>query len=254
LSLALFDGDVARRYERGRKMTASEIRTWTDLFNSALRTSPIQTRRILDLGSGTGRFSPSLAEQCDAKVVALEPSDAMRRMAQQVNGHTRVTYVGGRAEQIPLASESCDAAFLFLSLHHFSDLQRAACEMARVVRVGGTIFIRTEFADRPHLTYWHGLMPGAAAIDRALYPTYGRVISALSQAMIEITRLDRVPYLASKSLGDYIERLRALSLSAHRVFGHANTQVCLSGLSFDHSELTQPIREIGHVMICRRLK
>ncbi len=252
LTQARFDSAVARDYERGRQMTRLELLTWTSSLAARMTGISELPRRVLDLGSGTGRFSPSLAEECNADVIGVEPSADMRRVAQQVNRHPRVRYLGGRAEAIPLQSRSCDAAFLFLCLHHFTDLNAASREIARVVRHDGTILIRTEFSDRPHLTLWHGFLPKGGEIDRALYPRVQDVVSALNDAAISIDALQLVPYLASHSLSAYIDRLHLLSLSALRLLGREEIESGLSQLNLQAAELSQPVNEIGHMMLCRR--
>jgi ubiquinone/menaquinone biosynthesis C-methylase UbiE len=247
-----FDSDVAQDYERGREMTRAELKTWTGALAARMGGTAGSPRTVLDLGSGTGRFSPALAEECDADVIGVEPSTDMRGVAQQVNRHPRVRYVGGRAEGLPLRSRSCDAAFLFLCLHHFTDLGAAAREIGRVVRRGGTVLIRTEFSDRPHLTLWHGFLPRGGEIDRGLYPRVRDVADALNDAAISVEALQMVPYLAAPSLSAYIGRLHLLSLSALRLLGREETEAELSRLSLQEAELSQPVSEVGHLMICRR--
>ena len=138
---------------------------------------------------------------------------------------------------------------VFASLYGFYAASR---EIARVVRRGGAILIRTEFSDRPHLTLWHGFLPKGAEIDRALYPRVQEVVSALNDAAISVDALQLVPYLASQSLSIYIDRLHLLSLSALRLLGREETESGLSGLNLQEAELSQPVNEIGHMMLCRR--
>jgi ubiquinone/menaquinone biosynthesis C-methylase UbiE len=248
-----FDATVARDYERGRQMTPSEIRTWTTLFAADIANASDGAGIVLDLGSGTGRFSPALANELSVRVVAVEPAAEMRQVALRVNAHAHVKYVGGRAEAIPLRSDSCDAAFLFLSLHHFASLASASREISRVVRAKGSIFIRTEFSDRPHFTLWHSFLPQGAEIDRALYPPIGDVVTNLSNVGISVNAVRLVPYLAAPTLKVYIERLHLRSLSALRVLDPADIEEGLARLRHLDAELSQPVTELGHVMRCTRL-
>jgi ubiquinone/menaquinone biosynthesis C-methylase UbiE len=233
-------------------MTASEILTWTQALGAELEGSSRSHRRVLDLGSGTGRFSPSLANQCGADIIGVEPSPDMRRVAQRMNPHPHVNYIGGRAEAIPLAAQSCDAAFLFLSLHHFADLSEASREIARVVRPNGPILIRTEFSDRPHLTLWHGFVPKGGEIDRALCPAFSELATALRSADVAVEQVRLTPYLAARSLSAYIDRLHLLPLSALRILGKEETEAALGKLDLQESELSQPVNEVGHLLVCRR--
>jgi ubiquinone/menaquinone biosynthesis C-methylase UbiE len=63
----------------------------------------------------------------------------MRAIAAAEYPHPGVHYLAGRAEAIPLATASCDAVAMFFVLHHIADLQAAALEMSRVLRVGGHV-------------------------------------------------------------------------------------------------------------------
>jgi ubiquinone/menaquinone biosynthesis C-methylase UbiE len=248
-----FDREVARRYEDGRRMTSAEIDVWTDQVASRVSVSNSKSGylpRVLDLGAGTGRFSSALAERCHALVVGVEPSASMRAIAVARNAHPRVAYVGGRAESIPLRDDSCDAAFVFLSLHHFTDRRLAATEIRRVCKPGSPVTIRTEFADRPHLVYWHGLLEKAASIDRSLYPSFGELCADLAAGGLRVSAVERVPYKAAQTLSDYIDRLRMITISALRIHGEEATEDDLSRFSFSDAELNRPIYEVGHLVIC----
>jgi SAM-dependent methyltransferase len=233
-------------------MTSSEVSTWINQLASVL---PLRgragLRTVLDLGSGTGRFSPALAEECSASVIGVEPSADMRAVAIAKNPHPRVEYRAGRAEELPIEERTCDAAFLFLSLHHFDDLDAAFSELARVCKPASPIVIRTEFRDRPHLVYWHGLLPDAAVIDRDLYPPMSVLRRAAAAAGIDVSVIRLVPYLAAVSLGDYIRRLRLLSISALRLYGEDATNEALSRVVLAGPELDQPVWEVGHLVVCR---
>ena len=47
--------------------------------------------RVLDLGSGTGRFTPALADTFGGPVNGVEPSAGMRAAELQISGHPAVT-------------------------------------------------------------------------------------------------------------------------------------------------------------------
>src|SRR5204863_4898724 len=106
---------------------------------------PVET--ILDLGSGTGRFSAALTDTFDADVVAVEPSAGMRNQAK-TKARTQVRIVGGSAEHLPLADGSCDTAWLSNVVHHFDDIPAAARELRRVLREDAPVLVRGAFAGR----------------------------------------------------------------------------------------------------------
>ncbi|MFN8629532.1 MAG: methyltransferase domain-containing protein [Chloroflexota bacterium] len=90
-------------------------------------------RVLLELGAGTGKLTRLLAPS-GARILAVEPVDAMRAKLQEVVPVVEV--VGGTAEAIDLPNESVDAIVIAQAFHWF-DAIRALSEMHRVLRPGG---------------------------------------------------------------------------------------------------------------------
>jgi SAM-dependent methyltransferase len=82
-------------------------------------------RSVLNVGAGTGSYEPA-----DRDVLAIEPSAVMR--AQRPPG--AAPCIAGRAEALPFADGSFDAAMAVLSDHHWSDPVVGLREMQRVAR------------------------------------------------------------------------------------------------------------------------
>lgn len=91
------------------------------------------TSTVLDLGAGTGKLTRLLVPRA-GKVIAVEPSTAMRTALQAAVPAAGV--IAGRAEKIPLASDSVDAVVVAQAFHWF-DGPHALSEMARVLQPGG---------------------------------------------------------------------------------------------------------------------
>ena len=100
-------------YAAGRQMLPDALHTWMEAF--ARHVPETRPMSWLDLGSGIGRMTPSLATTFGGPVYGVEPSDKMRAQAIAHAGHPAVTYEAGSAEYIPLPDSSCDAALLFSS-------------------------------------------------------------------------------------------------------------------------------------------
>jgi SAM-dependent methyltransferase len=102
--------------------------------DAALAGTP-ERPRVLDLGAGTGKLTRVLTAR-GLDVVAVEPDPAMlavlRERSPGVEART------GSAERIPLPDGHLDAVLVGQALHWF-DLDRAAPEMARVLRPGGVL-------------------------------------------------------------------------------------------------------------------
>jgi SAM-dependent methyltransferase len=103
-----------------------------DLVARALGLGP--GRRLLDLGAGTGRFS-RVAALRGATVVAIEPSEAMVRLAAGVAGVLPVRAV---AEALPVRRHGADGACAASAFHWF-DGRRALGELHEALRRGGRL-------------------------------------------------------------------------------------------------------------------
>jgi SAM-dependent methyltransferase len=82
-------------------------------------------RTVLNVGAGTGAYEPR-----DREVLAVEPSATMRD--QRPPGAAPV--VDARAEALPFADGSFDAAMAVLTIHHWSDPAAGLRELRRVAR------------------------------------------------------------------------------------------------------------------------
>jgi len=83
----------------------------------------------LDLGAGTGKFTGLLMTRAD-RVVAVEPSDAMREVLR--TNLPAVESLYGTAESIPVPDASVDVVTVAQAFHWF-DRERACAEIARVL-------------------------------------------------------------------------------------------------------------------------
>jgi SAM-dependent methyltransferase len=82
-------------------------------------------RTVLNVGAGAGSYEPR-----NRTVVAVEPSAVMR--AQRPPG--AAPCIDARAEALPFADRSFDAAMAVLSDHHWRDRLRGLRELRRVAR------------------------------------------------------------------------------------------------------------------------
>ena len=156
-------------YAQGRVLPAEAIAHYMAAFGAHLpRRRPLAG---LDLGSGTGRFSPALAEAFGGPVWGVEPADGMRAAADAGSAHPRVTYLAGRAEAIPLPDAAIDFVLMFLSWHHVADKPAAAREIARVLKPGGRLVLRSTFQERIPDHWWRGYFPRSWDVERAMFQT-----------------------------------------------------------------------------------
>jgi SAM-dependent methyltransferase len=210
-----YDVEQYRNYARGRALTERQLGIWIDAFAGML-----PARRPLaglDVGSGTGRFTPGLA-RAFGPVTGIEPSVRMREIAQVQASHPDVRYQAGSAEALPVPSGSADYALMFLSWHHVQDKPGAARELARVIRPGGRLLLRSQFSDHmPHL-WWLEHFPRGHEVDASMYQPLDEVTGIFQAAGWHVASVDTVTEPSVGTRGDVLDRLRLRTLSTFAHF------------------------------------
>jgi SAM-dependent methyltransferase len=112
-------------YERGRP-------GWPEAAVEELGIPPTAT--VLEIGAGTGKLTRLLTRF--ARVVAVEPADAMRRILALRCPDAEI--LSGEGRSLPLTDRAVDAVLAAESFHWFHD-QASLEELARVLRPGGTL-------------------------------------------------------------------------------------------------------------------
>ncbi|WUJ68982.1 class I SAM-dependent methyltransferase [Kribbella soli] len=208
-----YDGRMGRVYVAGRRMPAAEVQRWTAAFATYLPDRrPLD---VLDLGCGTGRLTPGLAEEFQGRVYGVEPSDRMRAAAEQ---HPGVSYLKGSAEEIPLPEASVDAVLMFLTFHHWTDPLQGLREVHRVLRPGGVALLRTQFADLMPELFWYEYFPSAREVDAGMYLTLAATKElAVEAGLVPDDDVVRISAEEPRTLQERYERLshRALSTFEH---------------------------------------
>jgi SAM-dependent methyltransferase len=96
--------------------------------------------RWLDVGCGTGALTSEVLASCDpTEVVGFDPSSAFVERARASVPDQRARFALGSAEDLPVEAGQVDMVVSALVLNFVPDPGRAAHEMARVTRPGGTV-------------------------------------------------------------------------------------------------------------------
>ena len=127
---------------------------------------PQSAPQVVEIGAGTGMFCAAMARWLPASfVLGVDPSPPMLDEARRFNGHHCVRYVCCSAEAVPTRAGQFDLALLSRAIHHVSDRRACAVELARVLRPGGGVVIRTTFRENLDplvYHYWPALLRGDA--------------------------------------------------------------------------------------------
>jgi ubiquinone/menaquinone biosynthesis C-methylase UbiE len=167
--------------------------------------TPLEGRRILDVGTGTGRAAIALAGR-GAVVTGVDASEEMLQVAERRarEAGARVTFARGDAHHLDFADRSFDAVVCLRVLMHTPDWRTSLRELCRVARTRVVLdypsrrsAASVEAATR-HLASW--FMPrveayrvfGPAAIRRVLADEGFRVVSEHRQFVLPIALHKRV--------------------------------------------------------------
>ena len=207
-----YNGRMGSVYVAGRRMAPEEVRRWSAALAAYLpEKRPLQ---ILDLGSGSGRLTPGLADEFHGPVYGVEPADRMRETAEQAAVHPAVTYLKGSAEDIPLPEATVDGVLMFLSFHHFPDQLKALQEVRRVLRPGGVAFLRSQFSDLMPDLFWYDYFPSARVVDAGMYRSVAEVKALAREAGLQPAEdVVHVTTETSRTLRESYERLSLRALS-----------------------------------------
>jgi len=221
-----YDARLHAVYAAGRQMSSDALQTWMKAFARHLP----ETRPLvwLDLGSGTGRMTPSLASAFGGPAHGVETSDRMRAHALAHAGHPAVTYAAGSAEHIPMPSAACDAALLFFVWHHVVGRQSASRELLRVVKPGGKLFVGGNFSDKLPDVWWFRVVPEWGEVDAAQFRSEEEVKSDFAGAGWTLVARDDVTWLRSATLAADFEKLKLRSVS---FFEHVSDEVAEEGFA-----------------------
>jgi ubiquinone/menaquinone biosynthesis C-methylase UbiE len=101
--------------------------------------------RLLDIGCGTGRFIDFIKQAWPRlQIVGLDMSDAYIKHAKRHLRHrSRMSFVVGKAEAIPLADQSHDAVTSIFLFHELPPKMRRSAlrECARILKPGGRLIL-----------------------------------------------------------------------------------------------------------------
>jgi len=198
----------AEQYHMGRAVPLSDLGAWREAISRFV--APETPAPLLDVGAGTGIWTRALGTWFEKPVIAVEPSEGMRRVALAQGLAPATWFVAGRGEAVPLGDETCSMAWLSTVVHHLVDLGQAAKELRRVLVDGGPVLMRNSFAHR------HEEIPLFRYFDAArrvanLFPTVEEIVNAFSSTgfeMVDLVRVHEPPFPSLQAFRDWAVSMR----------------------------------------------
>jgi ubiquinone/menaquinone biosynthesis C-methylase UbiE len=129
---------LAEEYVKRRASAGSQLfdAYWNQEVIKCLDTS--EAKQALDCCCGDGILLPDLAERYD-KVIGLDISEAMLKLAAQREPREKIELVCGEVEHLPFADNAFDAITFRGAFHHVSDPAQSMKEVHRILRPGGQV-------------------------------------------------------------------------------------------------------------------
>jgi len=179
-------------------------------YNSTRQADPHLTERLLhylkpkidrfylDIGCGTGNYTISLADK-GFKFIGVEPSEKMLTHAKSRNPN--IKWLLGTAEQIPSGDKVFDGIIATLTIHHWSDLNKAFVEINRVLAENGRLVLFTSTPEQMKGYWLNHYFPKMLYSSIVQMPSLSNIQKAIEQTELEITNIEK--YFIKDDLQDF---------------------------------------------------
>jgi SAM-dependent methyltransferase len=211
---------------------------WTEVANRTLAALE-GSRRLLDLGCGTGRFTVLAAERLGARVWGVDRSAEMLREARARPGAARVGWKQADATSLPFKDGWFDAVHSHLVLHLVDDRQAAVAEMRRVLAPGGRAVVGTFAPGHFRGFFLNPYFPSIPAIDLARFPDPAELCAEMAAAGLERAQIDRFDQPVTAAAADVLERVRGRYISTLRLLDEDEYRAGLARLEADVASGTE---------------
>jgi SAM-dependent methyltransferase len=230
---------IATRYGRVRDLDVRAVRRIVRaVARHAADRGPL---RLLDVGTGTGRYLEALCGALRERGIVLRRgigADASSEMLRGSGGwgtdwtFERGTWAGvaALAEALPIADGACDVVSTFNAIHHLR-LDRFLGEVSRVLRRQGLLVIYTRTPAQNRGTVWGRHFPGFAERESRLY-AHAELRAALEHhGAFERVRVRAAAWWQFTSLPTLVRQARARHYSTFRFYDPAEFEHALATFS-----------------------
>ena len=201
-----------------RAATYDELRptdeNWWDVFAALVNDGDLAGRRVLDVGSGTGRFAAALSER--AKVWGVDQSPEMLDVARSRAPGAR--FKEASAYALPFKDGWFERSTMWLVVH-LLERPRAYTEIRRVLAPGGRIAVATFDPSYFGLFWFRDYFPSMEEIDRARFPTRADFEAELPAAGFPAPTFTRISQRATVTRDVALERIRGRHIATFDLIG-----------------------------------
>ena len=159
--------------------------------------NPTTSGLYLEIGCGTGNYTDAL-QQKEYSFIGIDPSNEMLDKAKQQN--TQIDWHLGQAEATGLKSESINGIVAHLTIHHWTDLEKAFAELDRVLVPNGKIVIFTATPEQMKGYWLEHYFPKMIKDSIDVMPSYERIETAMTPSNFSIVQTEK--YFVKPDLKD----------------------------------------------------
>jgi ubiquinone/menaquinone biosynthesis C-methylase UbiE len=243
---------MAGIYDSGRALPHEWLEAWRNELEGYL---PYPGATMLDLGSGTGLWTDAFSEWFAVRVIAVEPSDGMRRTAAAKGLAFKAMLVGGTAEGLPLRDGACECAWLSTVVHHITDLAASVAELHRVLAERGVVLIRNSFGDRLEGINWLEFFPAAREVARRRWPSVEATAEAFGAGGFNVEVIRRVPEIVASGMAAYLHRIEVRAISTLTLISDEDFEEGLARMRHAAERQTKPapIVDLRDLLVLRKV-
>lgn len=116
------------------------LELFSDIVSPFLKPDELKGCKVAEIGSGSGRIVNMLLEAGAQHVIAVEPSDAVDVLRENIKQPSKVTCLKVTGDQLP-AFGDLDFVFCIGVLHHIQDPTPVVEAAYRALRLGGRLLV-----------------------------------------------------------------------------------------------------------------